>query len=108
MSLKIGRDLFWLCTKSSDLIFRSVESAGNYVAETMLEMMEKGEWEEDFFDGLVKVERRNDKFTVTTVSEGMFRFATLKVWEIDRENKADHEAKMEIVRQYDKARGSTK
>jgi len=92
LSLKIGRHIFWLCTKSSDILFRDIESAGKYAAETMLEMMEKDEWEEGFFKGLAKVERTgDDKFTVTTVSEKMWQIATLKLWELNKESKEKYE-----------------
>lgn len=88
MRLKIRRHLFWLCTKSSDLIFQSIQSAGNYVAEEMMEMKEKGGYEEGFFEGLAKIERtRDDKFTVTTVTNEMWKFATLRLWELNDEIK---------------------
>jgi len=110
MDLKIGRDVFWLCTKSSDLLFRSIENAGNYVAETMMEMKEKGEYEEGFFEGLAKVERtRDDKFTVTDVSEEMWRQATITTWKETNDKLTELDAaKMEVVKRYGEYRDGKK
>lgn len=100
MSLKIGRHVFWLCTKSSDLIFRTIESAGDYAGETMLEMMGKGTWEEGFIEGLAKVERtRDDKFTVTTVTNEMWKVATLRLWALNDEHKKKHKKVEERIRE---------
>lgn len=105
MSLKIGRHAFWLCTKQGDIIFRSIESAGDYVAKAMVEMSLKDEWNQDFFIGLARVERRNDKFAVTDVSEEMWRYATIITWKEQQEAKKELDTvKMEVVKQYSKYR----
>jgi len=88
MSFKIRRNVFWLCTKSNDLLFRDIESAGKYVAEEMMQMRKKETYEEGFFEGLAKVERtRDDKFTVTTVTEEMWRHSFTIFAELNKESK---------------------
>lgn len=107
MSLDIGKKVFWLCTKRRDLIFRNIQSAAEYVAEKMPKMVEEDGWE-GFFERLVKVERRDDNWIVTGVSEEMWKQATLILWSKEREAEKElDEAKMAIVTEYDKYRGKT-
>lgn len=100
MSLQIDRSLYWLCTKKRDLVFRSIEAAAEHVAEIMPKMTEAG-GRETFFERLVKVERRDDNWNLTGVSEEMWMQATLILWSKEREDDA---VKMEVVKRYGKYR----
>jgi len=105
MSLDIGRSLYWLCTKRRDLVFRNIRAAAEYVAETMPRMMTEDTWEDGFIEGLAKIERRDDRFLVTTVSEEMFKQATLIIWSKKEDTlKKLEETKMAVVKEYSKHR----
>ncbi len=107
MSFKIGRDLFWLGTKSQDIIFRSIEDAAHYVVDVMTEMRSKDEWDQDYFSRLAKMERRGEDFTVTDVTNEMWRQATIIMWSEEAMAKKElDELRMEVVKQYDKAGGT--
>ena len=100
MSLKIGQHAFWLSTKSGNIVFRSLEVAANYVAEAMIKTRMDG-----FFEKLTKIERRGTDWFVTTVTEEMWRQATIILWR--EENKAKKEldeVKMRVVKEYGKYR----
>ncbi len=109
MSFKIGRELFWLSTKSRDIIFRNIEDAVRYVVDVVTEMRSKDEWDEDYFGRLAKLERRTDDFSVTDMTNAMWREICILTWSEEAMAKKElDKVRMDVVKQYDKAGGVQK
>ncbi len=106
MSLKIGRDVFWLCTKSGDIIFRRLEDAVKHVSDALTEMSATGETDTEFFGDLFKLERRGEDFKLSQHTNAMWREITILMWNEQAMAKKElDKVRMGVVRQYDKHGG---
>jgi len=106
MSLKIGREVFWRCTKSGNILFRSLEDAVNHVVDALTDVNASREGAADYFTDLYKLEKRGEDFKLSQQTEEMWRGVLFLTWNEEAMAKKElDKVRMDVVRQYDKHGG---